>query len=440
MVKKVIIMGAAGRDFHNFNVCFRDNSSYEVRCFTATQIPDIDGRIYPQELAGKRYPDGIPIYPDENLPKLIHDNSIDLVVFSYSDISHAEVMHKASIVTGTGADFMIVGSNRTMLQATKPVISVCAVRTGCGKSQTSRHIVRLLQALGKRVITVRHPMAYGDLTRQIVQRFENYEDLQRYRCTIEEREEYEPIIDMGSVVYAGVDYGRILTEVEKEADFIVWDGGNNDMSFFRSELNIVVFDPHRAGHELAYHPGETNMRMCDVALIHKVSSAIPEEVQEVQVNIRTYNPGAQVIKADSEVTADTPELIKDKRVLVVEDGPTMTHGEMKYGAGVIAAKRFGARKLVNPRPYLVGTLKETFAKYPKIGTLLPAIGYSAQQIHDLQATINNTDCDVVISATPIDITGLLQVNKPLVRVRYEYKDYSRPTLEEVLFARFDLAG
>lgn len=438
MAKKVIIMGAAGRDFHNFNVCFRNDSSYEVRCFTATQIPDIDGRIYPPELAGNRYPKGIPIYPDENLAKLIVDNHIDLVVFSYSDIAHAEVMHKASIVTGTGADFMIVGSSRTMLEAVKPVISVCAVRTGCGKSQTSRQVVRQLQAQGKRVVTVRHPMAYGDLTRQIVQRFEKYNDLKRFRCTIEEREEYEPIIDMGAVVYAGVDYARILKEVEKEADFIVWDGGNNDMPFFKSDLKIVVFDPHRAGHELAYHPGETNMRMCDVALIHKIGSAEPKDVLEVKTNIRTYNPGAQIIEADSEVTADFPELIKGRRALVVEDGPTMTHGEMKYGAGVIAAKMFEAAELVNPRPYLVGTLKDTFEKYPKIDALLPAIGYSTQQVKDLQATINNTDCDVVISATPIDITGLLQVDKPLVRIRYEYKDYSKPTLKEVLLKRFNL--
>jgi predicted GTPase len=436
MIKKVIIMGAAGRDFHNFNIFFRDNDLYEVVCFTATQIPDIDGRMYPPELAGERYPEGIPIYSDENLEGLIQDDSVDLVVFSYSDISHAEVMHKASIVTAAGADFMIAGSPHTMLESKKPVISVCAVRTGCGKSQTSREVVRVLKAMGKRVVTVRHPMPYGDLTKQIVQRFEKYEDFEIHQCTIEEREEYEPVIAMGSVIYAGVDYGRILVEVEKEADIIVWDGGNNDTPFYKSDLNIVVFDPHRAGHELVYHPGETNMRMCDVALINKVDSAPHEKIEQVRNNIRTHNPRALIIEADSEVIAENSEFIKDKRVLVVEDGPTMTHGEMEYGAGVIAAERFGASELVDPRPYLVGTLKDTFAKYPKIGALLPAMGYSDQQVKDLQATINGTDCDVVISATPIDITGLLQVDKPLVRVRYEYKDNSRPTLEDVIREQF----
>lgn len=429
-------MGAAGRDFHNFNVYFRDNAQYEVVCFTATQIPDIDGRMYPQELAGARYPDGIPIYSDENLEGLIRDNSVDLVVFSYSDISHVEVMHKASIVTAAGGDFMIAGTPHTMLESSKPVISVCAVRTGCGKSQTSREVVRVLQAMGKRVVTIRHPMPYGDLTKQIVQRFAKYEDFETHQCTIEEREEYEPVIAMGSVVFAGVDYGRILTEAEKEADIIVWDGGNNDTSFYKSDLNIVVFDPHRAGHELAYHPGETNLRMCDVALINKVDSAPPEKIEQVRNNIRTHNPRALIIEADSEVTAEHSATIKGKRVLVVEDGPTMTHGEMKYGAGVIAAQLFGASEMVDPRPYLVGTLKDTFAKYPNIGALLPAMGYSARQVKDLQATINATDCDVVISATPIDITGLLQVDKPLVRIRYEYKDNSRPTLEDVIRERF----
>lgn len=436
MTKKVIIMGAAGRDFHNFNVYFRDNELYEVVCFTATQIPDIEGRLYPRELAGKMYPEGIPIHSDENLEGLIRANSIDLVVFSYSDISHSEVMHKASIVTAAGGDFIIAGSPHTIIESAKPVISVCAVRTGCGKSQTSREVVRILQAMGKNVVTVRHPMPYGDLTKQIVQRFERYEDFDTHQCTIEEREEYEPLVAMGVVVYAGVDYGRILAEVEKEADFIVWDGGNNDTPFYKPDLNIVVFDPHRAGHELAYHPGETNMRMCDVALINKVDSALPEQIEEVRHNLQTHNPGALIIEADSRISGEGIENIKGKRVLVVEDGPTLTHGEMAYGAGIIAAKRFGACELVDPRPYLVGTLKDTFAKYPNIGALLPAMGYSDRQVKDLQATINGTDCDVVISATPIDITGLLKVDKPLVRIRYEYRDNSRPTLEDVIRERF----
>ncbi|MBI9081205.1 MAG: GTPase [Pseudodesulfovibrio sp.] len=436
MVEKVIIMGAAGRDFHNFNVYFRDNDRYEVVCFTATQIPDIDGRMYPPELSGGRYPGGIPVCSDEDLDGLIRDNAVDLVVFSYSDITHVEVMHKASIVTAAGADFMIAGAPYTMIESSKPVISVCAVRTGCGKSQTSREVVRVLQDMGRKVVTVRHPMPYGDLTRQIVQRFEKYEDFETHQCTIEEREEYEPVIRMGAVIYAGVDYGRILAEAEKEADVIVWDGGNNDTPFYKPDLNIVVFDPHRAGHELTYHPGETNMRMCDVALINKVDSAPPEGVEQVRRNIRTHNPGAIIIKADSEVSADRPELIKGKRVLVVEDGPTLTHGEMEYGAGVIAAERFGALEMVDPRPFLVGTLKETFRKYPNIGTLLPAMGYSDEQIRDLEATINGADCDVVLSATPIDIAGLLKLEKPLVRIRYEYRDNSTPTLEDVIRERF----
>ncbi|SOB58582.1 conserved protein of unknown function [Pseudodesulfovibrio profundus] len=436
MIEKVIIMGAAGRDFHNFNVYFRDNERYDVVGFTATQIPDIHGRVYPPELCGTKYPDGIPIHPDDDLEGLIREKGVDLVVFSYSDITHNEVMHKASAVTAAGADFMIVGAPYTMIESNKPVISVCAVRTGCGKSQTSREVVRVLQDMGKRVVTVRHPMPYGDLVKQAVQRFAKYEDFDEHQCTIEEREEYEPVIDMGAVIYAGVDYGRILEAAEAEADVIVWDGGNNDTPFYKPDLNIVVFDPHRAGHEMTYHPGETNMRMCDVAIINKVDSATSEQVAEVRKNITTTNPNALIIEADSEVTADKPELISGKRVLVVEDGPTLTHGEMAYGAGVIAAERLGAAEMVDPRPYLVGTLKETFATYPDIGTLLPAMGYSAQQVRDLEATINATDCDVVISATPIDITGLLSVNKPLVRVKYGYKDNSAPTLESVVKEQF----
>lgn len=436
MVEKVIIMGAAGRDFHNFNVYFRDNARYEVVCFTATQIPDIDGRMYPPELAGAAYPAGIPIHSDENLDQLIRENGVDLVVFSYSDITHGEVMHKASIVTAAGADFMIAGAPYTMIKANKPVVSVCAVRTGCGKSQTSREVVRVLQAMGKTVVTIRHPMPYGDLTKQVVQRFATYEDFDTHQCTIEEREEYEPVIAMGAVIYAGVDYGKILEEAEKEADIIVWDGGNNDTPFYRPDLNIVVFDPHRAGHELTYHPGETNMRMCDVAIINKVDSATPEQVATVRGNIETANPNALIIEADSHVSADNGDLIRGKRVLVVEDGPTLTHGEMAYGAGVIAARRYGAAEMIDPRPYLVGTLRETFATYPNIGSLLPAMGYSDQQVRDLETTINNADCDVVISATPIDITGLISIEKPLVRVTYEYRDNSTPTLGSVIRDHF----
>ncbi|WP_319408445.1 cyclic 2,3-diphosphoglycerate synthase [uncultured Desulfosarcina sp.] len=431
-MENVIIMGAAGRDFHNFNVYFRDNDRYDVVGFTATQIPDIDGRVYPAQLSGKRYPEGIPIYPDSRLVELIKQHRVDLVAFSYSDVPHDEVMHKASQTTAAGADFIIIGAPYTMLASSRKVISVCAVRTGCGKSQTSRKVIQVLQAMGKRVVSVRHPMPYGDLTQQIVQRFASRDDLVSQRCTIEEREEYEPVIDMGAVVYAGVDYGLILEAAEKEADVIVWDGGNNDTPFFKPDLNIVVFDPHRAGHETRYHPGETNMLMADVAVINKVDSAEPEKVEQVRKTIKKNNPEAIIILADSAVLVDDPDLIRGKRVLVVEDGPTLTHGEMTYGAGVIAARRFGAASLADPRPYLKGTLAETFQTYPHIGTLLPAMGYSPGQIKDLEATINDCLCDLVLSATPIDLTAVVSVNKPVVRVRYEYRDNSKPTLEEVI--------
>ncbi len=435
MVEKVIIMGAAGRDFHNFNIYFRDNKRYEVVCFTATQIPDIDGRIYPPDLAGKLYPAGIPIYSDEKLFDLIKDNKVDLVAFSYSDVRHTEVMHKASIVTAAGADFIIIGAPYTMLKSTKPVVSVCAIRTGCGKSQTSRKVIKILQNAGKKVVAVRHPMPYGDLTKQVVQRFASYEDIDRQNCTIEEREEYEPVVKMGAVIYAGIDYEKILREAEKEADIIVWDGGNNDTPFFKPNVNIVVFDPHRPGHEVLYHPGETNMLMADIAVINKVDSADPENVEKVRNTIRKNNTKADIIFAESEVIAEEPEKIKGKRVLVVEDGPTLTHGEMHYGAGVIAARMFGAAKMIDPRPYLTGTLKETFEKYPSIGTLLPAMGYSPDQIKDLEETIKKADCDLVVSATPIDITKILKIEKPVVRIRYEYKDHGEPTLEELLKKR-----
>jgi predicted GTPase len=435
MVENVIIMGAAGRDFHNFNVYFRDNKRYNVVCFTATQIPDIEGRQYPPELAGTLYPNGIPVYSDENLFDLVKENQVDLVAFSYSDVSHTEVMHKASIVTAAGADFMIIGASYTMLESRRKVISVCAVRTGSGKSQTSRKVIHIIQKMGKRVVAVRHPMPYGDLTKQVVQRFSAYEDFEKYNCTIEEREEYEPVVRMGTVVYAGVDYEKVLREAEKEADVIVWDGGNNDTPFFRPDIHIVVFDPHRPGHETTYHPGETNLILADVAVINKVDSAVPENVEKVRKAIEKNNPRAQIVLADSALSAENPGQIKGKRVLVVEDGPTLTHGGMEYGAGVIAARRFGAAQLVDPRPYLVGTLRQTFETFPRIGSVLPAMGYSRQQMSDLEKTINGADCDLVLVATPIDLTRLFSVNKPTIRIRYEYRDNSEPTLEAIVKER-----
>jgi predicted GTPase len=435
MQEQVIIMGAAGRDFHNFNVYFRDNPRYRVVCFTATQIPNIDGRRYPAQLAGRLYPDGIPIHSDRHLAELIRDQRIDLVAFSYSDVPHTEVMHKASIVTANGADFIILAASYTMLKSVKPVVSVCAVRTGCGKSQTSREVLRILQQLGKRVVSVRHPMPYGDLTRQVVQRFSSYADLDASDCTIEEREEYEPVVAMGAVIYAGVDYEKILRQAEQEADVIVWDGGNNDTPFFLPEVAIVVFDPHRAGHETAYHPGETNMLMADIAVINKVDSADPAAVEAVRRTIAAHNPAADIVLANSALIVDAPERIRGRRVLVVEDGPTVTHGDMPFGAGVIAARRFGADALVDPRPYLVGSLQETFRTYPHIGTLLPAMGYGEGQVHDLEATINRTPCDLVVSATPVDLTRLMTIEKPVVHIRYEYQDHDAVTLKKALQKR-----
>jgi predicted GTPase len=432
MKEKVLIMGAAGRDFHNFNVYFRDNERYEVVAFTATQIPDIDDRKYPAELAGKLYPQGIPIYSDERLYEIIKENQIDVVTFSYSDVPHLEVMHKASVVSAAGADFMLIGAPYTMLESKKTVISVCAVRTGCGKSQTSRKAIEICKNMGKKVVAIRHPMPYGDLTKQIVQRFETYEDFDKHDCTIEEREEYEPHINAGTVIYAGVDYGKILSRAEEEGDIILWDGGNNDTPFYKPDIHIVVFDPHRAGHETTYHPGETNLIMAGIAVINKVDSADPEDIERVKRTIKQHNPGAQIILADSEVTAEDSGRIEGKRVLVIEDGPTLTHGEMKYGAGIIAARNFGAAEIIDPRPYLQGSLKDTFEKYPGIGKLLPAMGYGRKQIEDLEATINNTDCDLVLIATPVDLTKLISINKPSLRVEYAYKDNSSPSLEEVL--------
>jgi len=432
MVENVIIMGAAGRDFHNFNIYFRDNERYRVVCFTATQIPDIEGRLYPPELAGSMYPQGIPIKSDENLMAMIKEQAVDLVAFSYSDVPHTEVMHKASQATAAGADFIIIGASYTMIKSSKTVVSVCAVRTGCGKSQTSRQIVQTLRDAGKRVVSVRHPMPYGDLTKQIVQRFAAYEDFEKHDCTIEEREEYEPVVDMGAVVYAGVDYEKILRQAEAEADIIVWDGGNNDTPFYKPDVHVVIFDPHRVGHETTYHPGETNMLMADIAVINKVDSANPEDVETLRQTIRQNNPSAQIVLADSTVSADAGEQMAGKRVLVIEDGPTLTHGNMTFGAGVIATQRYGAAALVDPRPYLVGTLQDTFETYPEIGSVLPAMGYGEQQIRDLEATINACDCDLVVSATPIDLTKLIQVEKPILRVRYRYSDNSQPTLGKII--------
>ncbi len=430
--ENVIIMGAAGRDFHNFNMYFRDNERYRVICFTATQIPDIDGRRYPSQLAGKLYPQGIPIYSDKNLFKLIQDYQVDLAAFSYSDVRHTDVMHQASIVTAAGADFMIIGVSYTMLKSRKKVISVCAIRTGCGKSQTSREVINVVRKMGKKVVVVRHPMPYGDLTRQEVQRFSVYEDFEKHNCTIEEREEYEPHVNDGIVVYAGIDYEKILRQAEKEADVIVWDGGNNDTPFFKPDIHIVVFDPHRAGHETSYHPGETNLIMADIAVINKVDSAEPENVEKVRNAIIKNNSRAGIVLADSELVGEGVEKIKGKKVLVIEDGPTLTHGEMTYGAGVIAARRFGVAQMVDPRPYLVGSLKETFKRYSQIGPLLPAMGYGRRQMKDLEETINSVPCDIVVIATPVDLTKLISINKASILIQYRYKNHGTPTLEDEL--------
>ncbi len=430
--KKVIIMGAAGRDFHNFNTYFRDNEEYEVVAFTATQIPNIEGRVYPAELAGKLYPNGIPIYPEEQLPELIKKYDVDEVVFAYSDVSHEYVMHKASIANAAGADFKLMGPKHTMLKSTKPVIAVTAVRTGCGKSQTSRKVFRLLTEMGFKVVSVRHPMPYGDLVKQKCQRFASYEDLDKYECTIEEREEYEPYIDMGGVVYAGVDYEEILRNAEKEADIIIWDGGNNDIPFFKPDLHIVVVDPHRPGHEIKYHPGETNLRMAHVVIINKEETADKANIDTVRKHVMEVNPKATIIDAASPLFVDHPEMIKGKRVLAIEDGPTLTHGEMTYGAAVIAALKYGASELVDARDYAVGTIVDTYKKYPHIKNYLPAMGYGKQQIKDLEETINNTPCDLVVSGTPIDLSRVVKVNKPIVRVKYELDEIGRPTLKDVL--------
>ncbi|HBY57203.1 MAG TPA: GTPase [Candidatus Atribacteria bacterium] len=429
---KVLIMGAAGRDFHNFNVYFRNNSGYEVVAFTATQIPDIAGRKYPAELSGSLYPEGIPIYPEEELPALIREKQIDQVILAYSDLSHQYVMDKASIVLASGADFRLMGPKSTMLKSNLPVVSICAVRTGCGKSQTTRKVTDILKKKGYKIAVIRHPMPYGDLKEQICQRYENYSDLDRYNCTIEEREEYEPHLDRGNILYAGVDYQEILTRAEKDADIIIWDGGNNDIPFYKPDLHIVVTDPHRAGHEMTYYPGEANLRMADVVVMNKIDTAVPDKINLLRENIYQLAPNAILVEAASPLTVDYPELIRGKRVLVVEDGPTLTHGEMKYGAGIVAAQKFGAKEIIDPRPYAVGSIKDTYIKYPGIGTLLPAMGYGKKQIQELEDTINSTDCDIVIVGTPIDLTRIIKINKKSVRVRYELQEIGRPDLEEIL--------
>ncbi len=430
--ERVIIMGAAGRDFHNFNVVFRHAERYEVVAFTATQIPNITGRIYPPPLAGPLYPQGIPIYPESELERLVREKGVDIVVFAYSDVSHEYVMHRASRALAAGADFWLLGPRRTMLKATKPVVAVCATRTGSGKSQTTRYVSDILRKRGYKVAVVRHPMPYGDLTKQVAQRFASYEDLDRYRCTIEEREEYEPHLDRGNIVFAGVDYARILEMAQREADVILWDGGNNDLPFYEPQVHIVVTDPLRKGHELRYHPGETNLRMANIVIINKVDSAPLEAVEEVRKHVREVNPQAHIVEAASPIFVDDPQAIRGKRVLVIEDGPTLTHGEMPYGAGTVAARKFGAAELVDPRPYAVGSIRETFAKYPHIGPVLPAMGYGAQQIAELEATINNTPCDLVLVATPIDIRRIASLRHPTDRVRYELQVIGTPTLEELI--------
>jgi predicted GTPase len=433
--QRVLIMGAAGRDFHNFNTVFRGNPDYEVVAFTATQIPNIEGRRYPPELAGKLYPKGISIYPESELSSLIRELDVDQVVFAYSDVSNQYVMTKAATALAAGADFRLIGPKDTMLKSTKPVVAVCAVRTGSGKSQTSRYVARVLQGMGKKVVAVRHPMPYGDLVSQKVQRFASYADLDAHRCTIEEREEYEPHIDRGVVVYAGVDYEAILRQAEQEADVILWDGGNNDLPFYKPDVHIVVADPHRPGHELTYYPGAANFRMADVIVINKVDTADLAPVSAVRNSAAAVNPDAVIIEAASPIFLPDPAAIRGKRVLVIEDGPTLTHGGMKYGAGIVAARRFGAAEIVDPRPYTVGTIAETFEKYPEIGTLLPAMGYGEEQIKDLEETIRRVPCDLVISATPIDLTRVATIYHPVQRVRYELQVIGQPTLEEVLAQR-----
>ena len=433
---KTLIMGAAGRDFHNFNTFFRDNPDYEVVAFTATQIPNIEGRVYPAELAGARYPEGIPIYPESDLLDLIENNNIEQVVFAYSDITHEYVMHKASQILAAGADFCLMGVDKTQVKSTKPVVSVCAVRTGSGKSQTTRRVSLILREMGFKVAAIRHPMPYGNLVKQAVQRFADYSDLDKHECTIEEREEYEPHIDNGVIVYAGVDYEAILRQAEQEVDIVIWDGGNNDLPFYKPDFQIVVADPHRPGHEVRYHPGEAVARCADVFVINKVDTADGEAVIKLRDSLQAINPKAKVIEGASPLFVDDPAAIRGKRVLVVEDGPTLTHGEMAYGAGWVAARRFGAGEIIDPRPYAVGSIKATYEKYPTTGEVLPAMGYGDVQMKELEETISNADVDLVIIGTPIDLTRVIKIEKPSQRVRYELQEIGQPTLEDLLIQRF----
>jgi predicted GTPase len=429
---RVIIMGAAGRDFHNFNTYFRNNPQYEVVAFTATQIPDIEGRVYPASIAGEGYPEGIPIYPEEELEQLIKKYEVDQVVFAYSDISHEYVMHKASQVLACGADFRLMGPKNTMIASKTKVVAVTAVRTGSGKSQTTRYVAKLLTAMGKKVAIIRHPMPYGNLEEQVAMRFASYDDLDKYKCTIEEREEFEPHIDNGMVVYAGIDYQAIIEQAEQEADIILWDGGNNDIPFYKTDLHIVVVDPHRAGHETTFHPGETNLRMADVAIINKIDSADAAAVEKVKNAVLEVNPKAKIIMANSPITVDKPEAVAGKRVLVIEDGPTLTHGHMAYGAGVIVAEKLGAAELIDPRPYAVGSIKDTFAKWGHLSKLLPAMGYGKTQIEELEATINNSPAELVIIGTPIDLSRIMKINKPSLRVRYDLEEIGKKELADIL--------
>ena len=434
--QRVLIMGAAGRDFHNFNTFLRGNQAYEVVAFTATQIPNIEGRTYPAELAGDLYPDGIPIHPEEELTGLIKDERIDQVFFSYSHVPHEYVLHKASQVLAAGADFRIMGLDNTLLKSQKPVVSVCAVRTGSGKSQTTRRVSNILREMGFKVAAIRHPMPYGDLTKQITQRFEDYRDLDKHNCTIEEREEYEPHIDNGVIVYAGVDYEKILRQAESEVDVILWDGGNNDLPFYQPDLHIVVVDPHRPGHETRYHPGEANALIADVFVVNKVDTANREDVLTVTQSLRQLNPQAQIIEAASPLFVADPDAIRGKRVLVIEDGPTLTHGEMAYGAGWIAARRYGASEIIDPRPFAVGSIVDTFDSYPTTGDVLPAMGYGEKQVKELEQTIKNADADLVVIGTPIDLSRVLKIDKPVQRVKYDLQEIGRPTLEDVLREKF----
>ena len=429
---RTAIMGAAGRDFHNFNVYFRDNPEYDVVAFTATQIPGIAGRTYPPTLSGSRYPNGLPILPEEDLPKLIKEKDVDLVVLAYSDLAYADVMHKASIVLACGADFRLMGPKTTWLKSNLPIVSVCAVRTGAGKSTVSRTVSRSLKKIFGRVVVIRHPMPYGTLEKEVCERFATYEDMNRYECTIEEREEYEPHIDIGNIVYAGVDYEKILREAEKEANVILWDGGNNDLPFYKPDLQIVVVDPHRPGDEVGYYPGEANLRMADVVVINKVDTAAAKDVKTVRENVKRVRPEAAIVEAASDIHVDDKSLIRGKRVVAIEDGPTVTHGGMKEGVGAIAARRFGAKTLIDPRKYAVGSIKRTYEKYPHLGKVLPAMGYGQKQVKDLEQTIDSINCDSLVLGTPIDLRRIMKLQKPAVRVRYEIREVTKPKLDEIL--------